>query len=362
MKKPIVLIMAGGTGGHIFPAMAVAQQFINQGCEIHWLGAQKGLEQTLIPEKNWPLHSLKISGFVNKSFVKKILYVFELAGAVFQAKKIINKINPDIVIGFGGFPAAPGGLAAKLSGKWLAIHEQNAVAGKTNKMLAKFAHIILEGFPGAFVDDVNTQYVGNPIRSEIEPVKWTKSKDVFNILIVGGSLGARGINLLLPDVIDLLDGDNINVCHQVGRNNKDLIEKLYRSNCKNKSIQNIEVLEFIDDMAAKYRWADLIVCRSGASTVCEVSHVGMPAIYIPYPYHKDQQQLKNTEFVVNAKGAFVCEEFDTQATTLAQKINNLITNNELLNKMSVQALTCAKQQSAQIIVQQCLKLSNEYYL
>ena len=362
MKKPIILIMAGGTGGHIFPAMAVAQEFINQGCDIHWLGAQKGLEQTLIPQKNWPLHSLKISGFVNKSFIKKIFYLFELFAAVLQARKIIKNINPDIVIGFGGFPAAPGGIAAKLCGKWLAIHEQNAVAGKSNTMLAKFAHTIFEGFPDAFINEVNTHYVGNPIRSEIEPIQWSKSNSEFNILIVGGSLGARGINLLLPEVINLLKSDDINICHQVGRNNKTAIERLYQTDCKNTFVKNIEITEFIDDMASKYQWADLIICRSGASTVCEVSHVGMPAIYIPYPYHKDQQQLKNTEYVVNAKGALVCEEFDTQAETLALKINEFIADGELLNKMSVQARKCAKQQSAQIIAQQCLKLSKEYYL
>ncbi|BCE00630.1 undecaprenyldiphospho-muramoylpentapeptide beta-N-acetylglucosaminyltransferase [Marinicellulosiphila megalodicopiae] len=362
MKKPSVLIMAGGTGGHIFPAMAVAQEFINQGCEIHWLGAKSGLEQTLIPEKNWPLYSLKISGFVNKSFIKKCFYLVELILAVIHAKKIIKKINPDIVIGFGGFPAAPGGIAAKLSGKWLAIHEQNAVAGKTNQLLAKFAHQILEGFPGVFDHALNSVYVGNPIRSEIEKIRWAKQEGEFNLLIVGGSLGARGINHLIPDVANLLEGSKINICHQVGRNNKDVIERLYQTNCQNSKINNIEVLEFIDDIASKYQWADLIVCRAGASTVCEINHVGLPAIYIPYPYHKDQQQMKNTQYVVNAKGAFVHEEFKTNCNDLADTVNLLVKNTELLNEMSKQTLSCAKQDSAKIITQKCLTLSKEFYL
>ena len=347
-----VLIMAGGTGGHIFPALAVAQQFVKQGWQVQWLGAQVGLENSLIAETEYPLHRLQITGFVNKNRWQKVAYLWQLCKAILQARKIIRQIKPDLVLGFGGFPSAPGGVAAKLCSVPLVIHEQNAVAGMTNRYLAKLADAVLLGFPGAIAHKKQSLWVGNPIRSQLNSVKWTACAEKINILVLGGSLGAKGINLLMPEVMRLLDNQSLSLVHQVGKGNKASVLKLYQQ----ASQSSLRVVEFIDDMAEVYRQADLDICRSGASTVSELTNIGMPAFYIPYPYHKDQQQMKNTASVVEAGGAKVFAQFTTSAQQLADEITKIINQRSKLQSMSDNTLKCAKHQSAQLIVEHCLQV------
>lgn len=334
------LVMAGGTGGHIFPALAVVEKLRERGADIDWLGTHAGMEFDLVPKNNISLHLISIKGFRGKGLLKKILTPFLLVKAVLQAVFIIRKLAPDAVIGFGGYVAAPGGIAAYLLGKPLIIHEQNSVAGSTNKLLARFATQKLEAFSGSLHDAI---LVGNPVRKPVVDLfdgldnKFDQLDDlpnsgslqqVKNILIMGGSLGAAAINNVVPHAINELPKNiSLNIWHQTGIGKQQQVSKDYKELGIDARID-----EFIEDVTEAYCWADLIVCRAGALTVSEVAIVGLPAIFIPYPYAIDNHQSVNAQWLVKNNASEMIEQSDLNAMSLSKMLNELLSDKQKMNE------------------------------
>ncbi len=301
-----VLMMAGGTGGHIFPALAVAKELQQRGYDVQWLGAKGKMEERLVPEHNIVLHTVVMNALRGKGLKGLLTMPWRLCKAILQARAIIKKVQPKVVVGFGGFASAPCGLAARLLRKPLLIHEQNAVAGMTNKLLSQFANRILLGFSNTLPTG---QTVGNPVRQAIlDLAAQTKSiseKLTVNILVVGGSLGAQKLNEILPAVLyELAKEQAINVRHQTGKDRQQAVQATYDA----LNFPAVTVDEFITDMAAAYQWADIIICRSGALTVAEVAIAGIPALFIPFPYAVDNHQTHNAQHLVDAGGAILLAE------------------------------------------------------
>lgn len=343
------LIMAGGTGGHIFPALAVAEQLRERGAEIHWLGTQLGMEFTLIPKHNISLHLVAVKGFRGKGLLKKMLSPFLLIKAIIEAIFIIRKVAPDAVIGFGGYVAAPGGIAAFILGKALIIHEQNSVAGSTNKLLSLFATKKLEAFEGSLK---GATLVGNPVRKSVVDLfddadnktggashklnglvdlpDNSHSQQTQNILIMGGSLGALAINNVLPHAINRLPKEvTVNIWHQTGKGKLQQVSKAY----KDLKI-DARVDEFIEDVTTAYRWADLIICRAGALTVSEVAIAAVPTIFIPYPYAIDNHQYLNAQWLVKNNAAKMIEQNKLDALSLSTMLTSLLNDKEQMHNYS----------------------------
>jgi UDP-N-acetylglucosamine--N-acetylmuramyl-(pentapeptide) pyrophosphoryl-undecaprenol N-acetylglucosamine transferase len=342
--------MAGGTGGHIFPAMAVARALINHNAEVHWLGTAAGMEHHLVPAENIPLHLVKVKGFRGKKLLGRLIAPLLLLSAIWQALIIIRKLNPQVVIGFGGYVSAPGGLAARLLGKMLIIHEQNSVAGSTNKLLAKFATQVLQAFPASLP---NALLVGNPVRSAVKALyctkKQTTEKRQKNLLIMGGSLGAEAINTIVPHALAQLPADiRPVVWHQTGKNKLEKVVQSYQS-----LMIDARTDEFIAAVESAYSWADIIICRAGALTVSEVSVAGVPAIFIPYPYAIDNHQLTNAKWLADQQAAIVIEQDYLTVDTLSAMLKQLLTDAAMLTAMSVQLKKVAMPDATEKVVAVC---------
>jgi len=291
MEKKLkhVLIMAGGTGGHVFPGLAVADYLKEQGVEVSWMGTPQGLESRLVPEA--------------------------------EAGRIIKKTRPDVVLGMGGFASGPGGLASWLSGTPIIIHEQNAKAGLTNKVLSVIARRVLAGFPNVFPKNGKMITVGNPVRTAIEnmPSPSERMKNPgsrYRLLVLGGSLGAKAINDMLPDALASLSAENRpEVIHQTGEKHIEQVKKHYES----KGL-DIKVTAFIQDMAEAYTWADIVLCRAGALTVSELCAAGVGAVLIPFPYAVDDHQTANASFMEKAGAGICIQQRDLSADKLADVI------------------------------------------
>lgn len=313
-----VLIMAGGTGGHVFPGLAVARYMREQGVDVHWLGTQQGLESHLVPEAEFPLHLISISGLRGKGAKALLLAPFKLITAIGQARKVIRSVDPDIVIGMGGFVSGPGGIASWLMGRPLVIHEQNAKAGLTNKLLARFAKKILEGFPTAFKPQAKVIVVGNPVRHEIESLpapqeRFFTSHSPLRLLVLGGSLGAQALNALVPRSLELLSKEERpEVRHQTGDKHFDVAKNDYESI----GIQ-ATLTPFIQDMAEAYGWADIVLCRAGALTVAELCVAGLGAVFVPFPHAVDDHQTANADFMVKHKAALCVQQTELTPARLA---------------------------------------------
>lgn len=300
-----VVIMAGGTGGHIFPGLAVANRLREQGLSVAWLGAH-GLETKLVPNHEIDLYSLSIKGLRGNGIKGWLTLPKKLLNAVFEAKAILKKLQPKCVIGFGGFASGPGGIAAKMLKIPLIIHEQNAVPGLTNRWLAKVSTYVLTGFPLSHW--ANSQYVGNPVRDALfqlpEPkVRFAERRDELRILVVGGSQGSRFVNTIVPKIV-MGSSRAIQVWHQTG-------EKLFseaEASWSNVNIQPYCLAPFIDNMSEAYEWADIIICRAGALTLAELTAVGLGSILIPLPTAVDDHQRKNAEFLVKSHAAYCIDE------------------------------------------------------
>ena len=297
-----LLVMAGGTGGHVFPAVAVANVLQQQGWQVEWLGTKDRMEAQLVPKHGIAIHFIEISGLRGKGIKALLAAPFKILRAILQARKIIKTYQPDAVLGMGGYVSGPGGVAAKLAGVPIILHEQNAVAGLTNKWLAKIATRVLQAFPTAFAD---AEVVGNPVRADLFALptpqqRFSQREGALRILVVGGSQGARVLNLLMPKVAAQLTKDVV-IRHQAGKGNSEAIKALYPQNI------NVNVSDFIDDMAAAYAWADVVICRSGALTVCEIAAAGVPAIFVPFQ-HKDQQQYLNARYLADAGAAEIIQQ------------------------------------------------------
>lgn len=301
-----VLIMAGGTGGHVFPGIAVATYLRDRGIEVHWLGTAHGLEARVVPEAGFPLHTISVHGVRGNGIKTLLLAPIQILCALLQAFRLIRQIQPDVVIGMGGFASGPGGLAAWLSGCPLIIHEQNAIPGLTNKALAFFAKRVLTGFPNVFSAGKKVLAIGNPVRTEIAnlppPVtRLTPPRTPLHLLVIGGSLGAQALNEKVPAALQQLPADlRPTVIHQTGDKHFEAVKSYYLS----RGLQ-ADVQPFIKNMATAYAWADVVLCRAGALTVAELCAAGLGAVLVPYPYAVDDHQTANAQFMVKS-GAAIC--------------------------------------------------------
>ncbi len=357
------LIMAGGTGGHIFPGLAVARELQSKGWNTNWLGSVGGMESQLIGQTDIPLSLISISGLRGNGLIGWLKAPFVLINAIFQALKIIRKVKPDLVIGFGGFASGPGGLAAYLLRKPLFIHEQNAVAGMTNKTLAKISKRVFQAFPGALKKHKNCETIGNPIRQEIAELnkvdQVTNNKAKINLLVVGGSRGAKVFNEVLPGILTpLVKLQKIDVRHQCGRGNLKQTCAVYEEN-KITAVDSLKVDEFINNMSDAYLWADLVVCRAGALTVSEIAAVGIAAVFVPFPFAVDDHQTKNALWLVEQDAAILIDEADLSLEQSRDKILSLVEDPEWLTRMAKKAKEFAYLDATQVLAEACELLMEE---
>ncbi len=310
-KLQKMLIMAGGTGGHVFPGLAVATQLREQGVEVHWLGTQKGLEARLIPQADIPLHFITISGLRGKGLKDVFLMPFRLIKAITQAIFVIKKLRPNVILGLGGFVSGPGGIASWILRRPLVIHEQNAKAGMTNQWLAKVATKVLEGFPNTFLPQMHAIATGNPVRDAIAKMPppqahFQERSGPLRLLVVGGSLGATVINQFMPRALGKMSlGERPSVYHQTGEKHFQATLEAYQS----EGIK-AQIVPFIEDMASAYAWADLVLCRAGALTIAELCAAGRGSILIPYPHAVDDHQTANANYLIVNKAAIVVQQKD----------------------------------------------------
>jgi UDP-N-acetylglucosamine--N-acetylmuramyl-(pentapeptide) pyrophosphoryl-undecaprenol N-acetylglucosamine transferase len=325
MKRRTALIMAGGTGGHVFPGLATARVLQRRGFDIVWLGTQRGIEARLVPAAGIPVEWLSVSGLRGKGLLTLLAAPFNLALALAQAVRALRRHRPHVVLGAGGFVSGPGGFAAWLLRRPLVIHEQNAVAGLTNRLLARLADRVLEGFPGSFGKGVRAERVGNPVRAEIAAVaaperRYAARSGRVRLLVFGGSQGSARLNAVVPAALaELPEELRPEVMHQTGAHGLDETTAAYRSRG-----MTADVRPFIDDMAGAYGWADLAVCRSGALTIAELAAAGVPALLVPFPAAVDDHQTRNAEFVVGAGAGELMPESTLTPVTLAHKLRELL--------------------------------------
>jgi UDP-N-acetylglucosamine--N-acetylmuramyl-(pentapeptide) pyrophosphoryl-undecaprenol N-acetylglucosamine transferase len=321
----VAMIMAGGTGGHVFPALATARVLRDRGFDIVWLGTQRGIEARLVPAAGIPVEWLSVSGLRGKGLLTLAAAPFRLVLALLQAIRAVRKHGPQVVLGAGGFVSGPGGVAAWLLRRPLVVHEQNAVAGLTNRILARLATRVLEGFPGSFGPNVKAERVGNPVRPEIAAIapperRYAGREGRSRLLVFGGSQGAQRLNAVVPAAIAELPANlRPDVLHQTGARGVDDTINAYRS----RGIE-ADVRPFIDDMAGAYGWADLAVCRSGALTIAELAAAGVPAILVPFPAAVDDHQTRNAEFVVQEGAAVLLAESALTPISLASTLRELL--------------------------------------
>jgi UDP-N-acetylglucosamine--N-acetylmuramyl-(pentapeptide) pyrophosphoryl-undecaprenol N-acetylglucosamine transferase len=344
MKRGTVLIMAGGTGGHVFPALAAARVLRERGYEPVWLGTQRGMEARLVPQHDIPIEWVLVSGVRGKGIATLLGAPFQLSRAVWQSMKVMRRVRPSVVLGAGGFVSGPGGLAAWLSRRPLVIHEQNAIAGMTNRWLSRFARRVLEAFPHSFPPRVKAECVGNPVRREIASLaapehRYAERKGPLRVLVIGGSQGAARLNAVVPAAIAQIDAPmRPQVVHQAGERHIAQARDLYAKH----NVQ-ADVRAFIDDMAEMYAWADLIVCRSGALTVSEIAAAGLPAIFVPFAAAVDDHQTRNAMFLVDAHAAVLIPESDLTPVRLTDELQRLLNSGRSrLAEMASQARRLAK--------------------
>lgn len=342
-QRPI-MITAGGTGGHVYPGLAVARALIAQGIPVVWMGTRKGLEARVIPEAGIEMAWLDVSALRGKGLRALLLAPVNLVRALWQALQIVRKHQPAAVLGMGGFVAGPGGLMAALLGKPVVIHEQNAVAGLTNKLLSRVSRRVLEGFPGTFAASQKVMATGNPVRLDIAslpaPLERLVDRDdePVHVLVVGGSLGAQALNQMVPQALAQLDAViRPMVRHQAGVKNIDDARRQYAA-----AGVNADVMPFIEDMAEAYAWADLVICRAGALTIAELAAAGVAAVLVPYPHAVDDHQTANGNYLAENGAALLIQQRDLTPEKLAGVLKDLCTDRARLRQMSIASRTLAK--------------------
>lgn len=353
-----ILIMAGGTGGHIFPALAVADILRSQGWRVTWLGAPNSMEAELVPKHGYTMAWVRFSGVRGKGLLRLLLLPFDLLIALWQSAVAIFRIRPDVVLGMGGYITFPGGMMAALLRRPLVIHEQNSIAGLSNKLLARIAQKILSGFPDVLPHGI---WCGNPVRNEIAALpdpqqRYAARNGKLNVLVVGGSLGAKAINEVLPRALALLPPALCpNVLHQTGKQHFAAVQRLYQ----HLDVQ-AEIKPFMDEMAKHYANADLVICRAGALTIAELAAAGVASILIPFPFAVDDHQTRNAQFLSQRGAAILLPQADLSAEKLAQLLRELVAgegNREKLLAMARQARNVAKADAAQRVAQVCAELA-----
>ncbi|MGI9301179.1 MAG: undecaprenyldiphospho-muramoylpentapeptide beta-N-acetylglucosaminyltransferase [Gammaproteobacteria bacterium] len=353
-KQP-VMIMAGGTGGHVYPGLAVALELLKRGAPVIWLGTRAGLEARVVPQHDIPVEWLSVSGVRGKRGLALLRAPFLLFFALWQALRIFLRCKPRAVLGLGGFVAGPGGLMAALLRKPLVIHEQNAVAGLTNRWLLPLSRFALEGFPGTFTSR-KAVITGNPVRAEIAAVappdkRFAEQRTRLHLLVFGGSLGAAVFNDVVPRALHTLSEDvRPEVWQQVGEAHLDAAQQNYRSAGVVSRLDR-----FIEDMAEAYCWADLVLCRAGALTVAELAAVGVAAILVPYPYAVADEQTANAQFLTRAGAGVLIPQADFTPARVAQVLKRFHDNRKELEDMAVAARELAKPGVAAQIADICLQ-------
>ena len=350
MTKQPIMIMAGGTGGHVYPALAVAEELKTRGVPVIWMGTHKGIEARLVPAANIQIEWLGISGLRGKGIMTLLLAPLKLIHACYQAWKILRKTKPCAVLGMGGFVAGPGGLMARLMGKPLLIHEQNAKPGLTNRLLAKIATQLMQAFPHSFKQ--KSAHVGNPVRREISslasPEQRFKNRDgVLRLFVFGGSLGAAHLNRVVPEALAKLSAEKkFIVRHQSGEKNHQQTQLNYAN-----AHVTAKTMPYIDDMAAAYAWADVVLCRAGAMTIAELAAVGVASILVPYPFAVDDHQTANARYLSDNEAAILIPQEKLDADYLVKILTDL--NREKLLSMANKARQLGMPESTRIVAEHC---------
>ncbi|UXC16556.1 undecaprenyldiphospho-muramoylpentapeptide beta-N-acetylglucosaminyltransferase [Comamonas squillarum] len=353
MSGKTALIMAGGTGGHIFPGLAVAQELRSRGWTVHWLGAPDSMEERLVPPQGFALERVAFSGVRGKGLMSLVGMPLRLLKALQQARAVLRKVRPDVVVGMGGYITVPGGLAAKLAGVPIVLHEQNSVPGMANKLLARMAQRVFSAFPHAIAGG---QWVGNPLRAEFlqqpEPAeRFAGRSGPLQLLVVGGSLGAKALNEVVPRALALMAPEaRPVVTHQSGAKQIDALQANYAAAGVQASLT-----PFIDDAAKAYADADVIVCRAGASTVTELAAVGAAAVFVPFPAAVDDHQTANARFLVDAGAGWLVQQSVLTPENLAQMLENM--QRAGLVDMAQKAKKMQKLEAARAVADACVEVA-----
>ena len=358
-----ILIMAGGTGGHVFPALALARLLRARSYEVVWLGTQRGLEARVVPADRLPIEFLSVGGLRGKGLTTLLAAPFRLALALSQALRVMWRHRPVVVVGLGGFVTGPGGVAAWLTRRPLLIHEQNAVAGFTNRCLSHLAREVLEAFPGSFGNGVKARAIGNPVRQDISAiappaVRFADRTGAIRILVIGGSQGATRLNAVVPQALARLkqlappDIPAIDVRHQAGERWIEAGRQSYAT-----AGVRADVRPFIEDMAEAYSWADLVICRSGALTVSELAAAGVGAVLVPFPAAVDDHQTHNAQYLVKEGAAVLIADRDLTAERLCDELQRLCAGRGKLLAMAERARRLAMPQAAEELAGACLDMA-----
>lgn len=356
--RDAVLIMAGGTGGHVFPALAVADELRRAGQSVLWLGTQEGLEAKIVPAAGLPVAWITVHGLRGKGARRWLTAPFMLLGSLWQAGRVLLRARPRAVLGMGGFVTGPGGFAAWLLRKPLAIHEQNSVSGLTNRLLAPLAQRAMEAFPGSLPARVHPLHTGNPVRGAIIQVPPPRERFAHRsgrprLLVLGGSLGAQALNETVPQALARLPAEQRpEVRHQAGTKHIDAARAAYT-----RAEVTAQVDAFVDDMAAAYAWADLVVCRAGALTVAELTAVGVGAVLVPFPFAVDDHQTGNAQYLVNAGAALLIPQSELKVERLTALLRELFSQPSRLLTMAEAARALARPDAARVVANECLRLA-----
>ncbi len=350
--------MAGGTGGHVFPALAVADYMKVSGWRVVWLGTKGGMESMLVSQKGYDIETIDFSGLRGKNFITWLTLPLRLLLAFWQSAKVLFQIRPDVVLGMGGYPAFPGGIMASLLNKSLLIHEQNSIPGLANKILARFADKVLLGFPDAIRNEKKVVFSGNPVRNEISQLdtpdkRYAGRSGKFKLLIIGGSLGSQALNTIVPQTLKLIP-DNMRplVTHQAGRKHLETLKKNYA-----KAGVEGELVVFIEDMAVHYADCDLVICRAGALTIAELTAVGTASILVPFPYAVDDHQTSNAKFLSDKDAAVLLPQNELTPKNLAKLLMGF-TREKLLG-MAMKARELARPNATRLVAEACMEMIKE---
>lgn len=351
MSKTI-LIMAGGTGGHIFPALAVAHKLRDAGWRVVWLGNPEGMEARLVPQHGFEMVWVKFSALRGKGILRKLLLPLNLLRGFWQGLKAIRQVRPNVVLGMGGYITFPGGMMAALTGVPLVLHEQNSVAGLANKVLAGVADRIVTGFPKVLKKG---EWVGNPVRPEIARIappaeRFAERSGPLHVLVIGGSLGAQALNEIIPQgMAQLPENELPQIVHQAGEKHIEALQANYAA----VGVQ-AHCVSFIEDMAGAYEWADVVICRAGALTIAELAAAGVASILVPFPHAVDDHQTGNAKFLVNVGGAFLLPQSELTPEAIALIRN--YSRSQLL-EMAEKARSLAKPDAADAVAQLCTEIA-----
>ncbi len=355
MTRGPIMVMAGGTGGHVFPALAVAERLRGDGWSVFWLGTASGLEAKVVPAHGFDVEWVKVSGLRGKGLTTKLAAPFRVAAAIWRSLSVIRKRKPVAVLGMGGYVSGPGGVATWLSGRPLVIHEQNSTAGLTNRLLACVAKRVLTGFPGVLPKG---EWIGNPVRREIAELqapaqRFEGRSGRLRLLVLGGSQGARAINEVVVAAVASMSADERpSVRHQCGE--KWLAEAQVA--WKNAGV-DVDLVPFIDDMPGAYAWADIVLCRAGALTVAELAAAGVASILVPFPAAVDDHQTGNARFLADCGAGELMPQATLEASALAKRLAGFSRNRDSLLQMAERARSMAKTSAGAALADACVAVA-----